>query len=143
MNIGIWNKCIEELQKSEYYPYRIGAVVFKGSRILSAGYNKLRGNGCIHPKYKKIDHSLHAEQAAILDLKHWEKAKGTSILIIRMNQCDSISLSYPCPMCQSLIKHVGIRKVFYTLRNSKIKCIKASELCPSNYESNGEWYGQN
>ena len=133
MHVGVLKKAIEEAELSEYHPYKIGAVVFKGSRILSSGHNELRGNGKIHPKYKNFENSLHAEQAAILNLKEWEKAKGANILIIRLNKSGNLSLGYPCPMCQQMIKHLGLNKVFYSDRQGHISMTKVCNLSSNLY----------
>ena len=68
MYSGILKRAIEEAEKSEY-KVKIGAVVFKGSRILGFGYNEIRHCSKIFPKYKKFDNTIHAEQKAILSCK--------------------------------------------------------------------------
>lgn len=133
MHIGTLKKAIEEAESSCYIPHRIGAVIFKGSRILSSGHNELRGNGKIHPKYKHFDNSIHAEQAAVLDLKDWSKAKNANILIVRINNLGQMRLAYPCDMCQQMIKYLGINKIFYSDSEGKIQMIKTSDL-ENNYE---------
>lgn len=128
MYAGILKKAIEEAESSDYHPYKIGAVIFKGSRILSSGHNEIRGNQKIHPKYKYFDNTLHAEQAAILNLKDWNKAKNSNILIVRLNHSNNLSIAYPCPMCQQMIKHLQLNKVFYSTRQGEIFSVKVNGL---------------
>jgi tRNA(Arg) A34 adenosine deaminase TadA len=128
MYIGILKRAIQEAEISEFDPYKMGAVLFRGKRILSSGHNEIRCNGKIHPQYKEFNNNIHAEQACILNLKDWSKANNANILIIRLSRLENLSLAYPCPMCQSMIKHVGINKVFYSTRKGEIKSIKANHL---------------
>lgn len=77
-------KCaMNEAKKSNYNP-QIGAVVFKGKRIYGSGHNGIRSSS-ISMKHKKWEESLHAEQAAMLNLD-WNKLKGCSIFVYRTNK---------------------------------------------------------
>lgn len=142
MYLGIIERAIEEANSSDYEPYKIGAVIFKGSRILSSGYNEIRGNGKIHPKHKNFDNTIHAEQAAILNLKDWSRAKGSNILIVRINKSGNFSLAYPCPMCQSFLKFLGINKVYFSNRDGIIDSIRCRELTETCYENSWKLEGK-
>lgn len=135
MHLGVIERAITEAKSSDYEPYKMGAVLFKGPRILSSGHNEIRGNGKIHPKYKYFDNTIHAEQAAILSLKDWSKAKNADILIIRINKSGKFSLAYPCPMCQSFLKFLGINKVYFSDRNGDISYVKSKNLNEDDYEN--------
>lgn len=135
MHLGIIERAIEEANSSIYEPYKMGAVIFKGSRILSSGCNEIRGNGRIHPKYKNFDNTIHAEQAAILSLKDWSKAKGSNILVVRINKSGNFSLAYPCPMCQSFLKFLGLNMVYFSNREGNISSIRCRDLLETDYEN--------
>ena len=92
--------------------YRLGAVVFKGSRIISEGYNKFRSCG-IPSIYKKYPLTLHAEQDCINNV-NWKKLKGKSILVVRINKHDELLLAHPCKYCMNTIKHIGIKNIYYS-----------------------------
>lgn len=111
-------KCaIEEMNKSSHTT-RVGAVVFKGKRIYGSGHNGIRSSSlCM--KYRNWEESLHAEQAALLNLD-WNKLKGFSILVYRAKKDGSLALARPCPMCQKLIEHVGIKNIYYTSNTGEI-----------------------
>jgi len=115
---GVMKRGLEEAEASKCYPYRIGAVVFRNSAILSSGHNARRGHS-IHPKYQAWADSLHAEQAALLGLD-WARLKGCSIFVVRLTQGGDFSLARPCKTCMGLLHHVGIKKVFYTNRQAEI-----------------------
>lgn len=113
MTSGILKLAIEEAERSDYR-FRIGAVVFKGSRIMSSGHNGIRSSR-IHPLHKNYNNSLHAEQDAILNIKDWSTLKGCSILVIKISKSKGImSMAKPCDMCQSLLRHVGIKTMYYS-----------------------------
>ena len=104
---------------SDHPLYQMGAVIFKGSRIFSSGHNSFRSS-TIPVKYKRFFHTLHAEQAALQGI-NWESIKGSSILVIRVNQSGSISMSYPCKYCIESIRYVGIKYLYYSNRKGEIK----------------------
>ena len=71
---GIIKRCLEECEKSQYR-FHIGAVIFNSKRIISSGHNGIRSSVNIKNKYKKFKNSLHAEQAALMNIE-WNKVKG-------------------------------------------------------------------
>ena len=142
MHLGIIERAIEEARSSDYHPYKMGAVLFKGPRIMSSGHNEIRGNGKIHPKYKYFDNTIHAEQSAILNLKDWNKAKNADMLIVRINNSGKFSLAYPCPMCQSFLKFLGINKVYFSNRDGNIEFVKAKKLNENDYENSWKLEGK-
>lgn len=126
MTSGILKKGIEEAEKSEFDPYKVSAVIFKNKRIISTGFNAIRSCSFIHPKYKKCEESLHAEQSAIM-CTNWKKLKNSSILILRITPGGKLSMAYPCEMCLSLIKHIKIRNIYYSNYDGEIIKTKLKE----------------
>lgn len=119
---GILKLALKEAESSQCYPYRIGAVIFKGSRILSSGVNSIRSSS-IPNKYLRAENSLHAEQEALLNLD-WTKLKGCSILIVRLGKKGSIRMAKPCPFCLKTLYHVGIKNIYHTTREGGIELMK-------------------
>lgn len=122
---GVLKLALEEAYASAYYPYRIGAVVFRGRRILGSGHNAIRASS-LHPKYQRWPESLHAEQAALLGLD-WGKLKGASVCVVRINMNGNLSMAYPCEMCLTMLRYVGIRKLYYSSRDGVLKMNKIQE----------------
>lgn len=120
LSTGIIKKAIKEAKKSDLPIFKIGAVIFKGNRIISSGYNKKGYPGKIHPKYRNKYDSIHAERSAIFNVKDWTKLKGTSILVIRVCRSGVLSMSYPCEMCMENLKYVGIKEVYYSNYDGEI-----------------------
>lgn len=97
--------------KSPFLRHRLGAVIVKGSRVLSTGYNEIR--------YTKEfrNPTVHAEQAAILKLlkqQRFNDLNGADIYVTRISPGGNSVLSKPCDMCMGLIQAVGIKNVYYT-----------------------------
>ena len=120
MKIGILNKAIKEAQESEH-KFRLGAVIFKGSRIFGSGHNSNRSFTTIFDKYKKFPNSCHAEMAALSNITNWEKVNGSSILVLRLNKSGTLSNSSPCKYCTETLKHYGIKMVYYSSISGEIK----------------------
>lgn len=114
---NILKLAISEAKKSTLNP-RIGAVIFKGKRVYGSGHNDIRSS-LISLKHKNWKESLHAEQSALLNLD-WNKLKGTSILVYRVNKSGKIGMAKPCQMCRKLIEHVGIKNMYYTNQNGEL-----------------------
>ena len=75
----------------------IGAVLVKGGKIISFGYNK---------REKNQDVTLHAEIIAIK--KACRKMKSW-----RLDECDLYVTLEPCIMCAGAIQQARIRKVYF------------------------------
>ena len=119
MTSGILKLALEEAESSTYR-FRVGAVVFKGSRILASGHNDIRSSR-IHPLHKNYKNALHAEQDAILNIKEWSTLKGCSILVVKISKSKgTLSMAKPCKMCQQLLRYVGIKTMYYTNENGEI-----------------------
>ena len=123
---GIIKLCLLESEKSNYR-FKIGAVVFKGNRILSSGHNEIRSSN-IPSKHKLYNNSIHAEQAALLGTD-WNKLKGCSILVMRCSKTKgNLSNAKPCPLCQKLLAHIGIRNIYYSNEMGEIVHAKLESL---------------
>jgi deoxycytidylate deaminase len=98
--------------------HKLGAVVVKGGRILSTGYNEVR-----YTKELKKP-TLHAEQSAILKLlkrRRLHDLVGSSIYVYRRTPGGNLGNACPCSVCMDLIRSVGIKRVFYTEDNNTME----------------------
>ena len=88
------------------------AAIFQRNKILSIGQNSFK----THPIAKEYGHKgncLHAESSSII--RHGlEDCSGLSIAVLRIGRKNNLTTSKPCVACETLIKSVGIRKVYYT-----------------------------
>ena len=124
--VGVIRKAIENAEKSQHPKARVGAVVFKSSRILSEGMNDLRSFQAIPDHYTKYSHSLHAEIAAILNAE--KRVKGYNILVIRIDLQGNLKLAKPCEWCSESIRHFGLKNVYYSTDSGEIVKSRAKSL---------------
>jgi len=110
---SITNLCVQEAKKSTY-AYKIGAVIFKNNKIISRGHNYAQKSiKKINPKFQKWKGSVHAEVDAIIKAKTC--LKGKDMLVVRINKKNQFRLAKPCNFCMMYLRHVGIRKVYYSI----------------------------
>jgi len=144
--IEILPRLIEEASKGQN-KYQLAAALIKGQKFLSkpcanSARNMCRGHTC---------GSLHAEAHAILDyfgkdLMYTAKNGGSffvtknkkikcDLVVIRINRDDKICKSRPCYNCLSMMKGVGIRKVYYTDNKQNIICENVKDMISINASS--------
>lgn len=128
MTVGVFNRCVEEANKSNY-EVRLGAVIFKGSKIISSGHNYIRSCSSVHSRYRKWMNSLHAEVDAIINAGDVSKLKGASILVMKVSKkYGKLSNGNPCPWCKLLIKNSGIKTIYYSNKFGEIESIKVNNI---------------
>lgn len=91
--------------------YRLGCVVAKRKRVVSAGFNSYK----THPvliKYTAYPY-LHAEQAALISYG-LDSCKGMDIYVIRITKANQIAIAKPCDICLNIISTCGINTIRYT-----------------------------
>ena len=108
----IIEKAIEAAKQSEHAS-KHGAVIFKGKRIYSIGYNQpSRSVKSLSPKAAKWSTSIHAEVSAILNAKR--NIEKLDLLVIRVNNRNQLLLSKPCGHCLAYLNYCGIRDIYYS-----------------------------
>lgn len=111
---------------SDYHPYRVGAVIVKGRRIIAGGTNKNKTHTIIRNKLDKFSlvNKLHAEMAAILRAR--TDLNGAKIYVLRVcpDNAHGTGMSRPCKLCYRLIRGSGIKEVVYTTGNPEEPWIK-------------------
>ena len=111
--VWLTDKAIEAAKKSSY-KVRMGAVIFRGKRLISVGHNHpMKAAKHLHPRFQKWPGSIHAEVDAILKAK--TDLRRCNILVVRINRLGEIRTSKPCDKCFLYLKLTGIRKVYYTV----------------------------
>lgn len=99
--------------------FRHGAVLVKGGRLLSKGFNHYRttigGESYC---------STHAEMETLRKLgRHKEgirAAKGSDLFVVRMGKDGLLRRnSKPCPICVEWMHRYGVNRVYYTVGDAK------------------------
>ena len=97
-----FNQC-----KKSAYKQRLGAVVVHKGKIVGKGYNKVLGTGTL-----RVD-GLHAEIEAINNSPAMCRQDAT-VYVCRINKKDEIVMSKPCHGCETVLRKLGIKYVWYT-----------------------------
>jgi deoxycytidylate deaminase len=104
-------------RQSTFPDYHHGAVLVKGS-IRNASFNK--DNYCSFGSRFQKEHqgrtTLHAELGAVLGMDR-SVTEGATIYVARVGREGKYKLSKPCSMCHAALKHVGVKRVVYTINN--------------------------
>lgn len=125
LTVGVLNCALKEAEDSDF-KVKVGAVIFKGKKIISSGHNGSR-HCRIHPKYQDYPNSLHAEQDALIGMD-WNSVRGCHLIVIRVNPSGKLAESRPCNKCYELLKYVGIKKIYYSVESGEIKCSSLEDL---------------
>ena len=105
----------KQAEQSQFKRARVGAVIVKGGRVLSCGFNEIRHHKLLSEK--PYPESTHAEEAAIVRLlqkRRQHDLVGADIYVCRINRAGESRLARPCSNCERLIRSVGIRNVYWT-----------------------------
>ena len=113
INQSIIDKAVDAAEHSQHSS-KHGAVIFKGKKIYSIGYNQpSRSVKSLHHKANKWQTSIHAEVAAILNAKR--DISNLNILVVRINNKSQFLLSKPCSHCLDYLDYCGIKNVYYSI----------------------------
>lgn len=112
LRFGYFNLARIESLKVDFRA-RIGAVLVRQSKPISIGRNKPRKTHPLVSKYNKLK-TIHAECDCIIGLDR-HLAENTTLYVYRENKSGDLANSKPCIMCQSLLRDVGVKKVYYTI----------------------------
>lgn len=111
-------------KESKFERARVGAVIVRGSRVLSTGVNHIGYSRYLQSR--KFAESIHAEVEAIIGLLKTRRAHelvGSTLYVSRIDAFGNPRLSKPCRDCQRIIESVGIRRVYYTTETG-VECLR-------------------
>ena len=112
-------------QSSGYDDYRHGAVLVRGNRVINVSANKnsharfgnrFRKRNCGHATH-------HAELGCILGIDR-AVTRGSTIYVARVGKLGNMKISKPCEMCEEVLRHVGVKKVVYTINDKEVGIYK-------------------
>lgn len=110
-------------RKSEYDPYKIGACLARGRRIVSAGYNQVKTHPLTLKLHNKFICSLHAEMHACAGVDE-KSLRGADIYVVRLRRDGSLGMARPCKECQRFLFNLGVRRAYYTETGGNLGMIK-------------------
>jgi tRNA(Arg) A34 adenosine deaminase TadA len=101
------------------------AILVKGGRILSVGFNKQKKNSFVDHYAHHPGCTTHAEVNAILKVRKKIDLTGCKIYVARLKKIDrTLGNSKPCAMCHQIIKRYGISKIYYTVEKNKFNIMR-------------------
>lgn len=115
---GWFYTAIAEAKKSDFGPYRLGAVVLNKRRPVARGCNtnKTHARMIREHGYKG---GTHAEAQALM-----RSDCGDTLIVIRIKKDDTLSMAMPCAKCMKFIKEKGIKNLVYSNWDGTISFIK-------------------
>lgn len=96
---------------SDYDQHKMGAVIARGNKLISIGFNKKR----THPLSRGRFNNIHCELSAIINAQG--DTRGAEIYIYRETKQGQKAMARPCPHCQNLIREFGLKVSYYTVDN--------------------------
>ena len=110
---------------SPYGKIRHGAVLTKGGSIINASFNKdnYTSFGSRFRSPLRGHATVHAELGCILGLPR-DVTSGADLYVCRINRKGELRFSKPCSMCHEALKHVGVKRVYYTTSDNTVEMYK-------------------
>lgn len=110
---------------SNHHKFKLGAVLVKGGRVLSSGFNIPKKG----PDTPPCRESIHAE---VVTIKGAKKPDGATIYVARLSNSGKLALAKPCEYCIEHMKANGLYRVVFSVSDS---------VAESFYLDSVEWKG--
>ena len=110
---------------SVYGKIRHGAILVKGGPVINTCYNKDKfcSFGSRFRDPSRGHATIHAELGCILGIPR-AVTSGADVYVCRINKHGEFRNSKPCAMCHEVMKHVGIKRVYYTTSEGTVEMYK-------------------
>lgn len=105
---------------SNFTKHQHGAVLFRGPRVYSLGFNTSRVVGWT--KNFGVNYwSMHAELACLHGMSD-KQLKGADLMVVRVDALGRPTLSKPCEKCFQMMALKSIRRCYYSLNEHDLAC---------------------
>ena len=101
---------------STHPQYRVGAALYKGSRLISTGWNSTKTHSRSNGRRK----GYHAEFSALIGSSKVDTA-GATIYVTRVYKDGSFAIARPCKHCRKMLESAGVKTVWYTDRDGNFQ----------------------
>ena len=110
---------------SPYGNIRHGAVLVKGGSVINVSCNKNNFSyfGSRFRTAARGHATAHAELGCILGISR-SSTTGSDLYVCRINKEGVFRFSKPCSMCHDVMKHVGVKRVYYTTNHGTVEMYK-------------------
>ena len=115
----------EMAKESSYNEMRHGAILTRGGRVISKGKNspdyssfgkRFRPSNLGHAR-------THAEIDAVYGIPK-NQTNGADLFVVRISKEEGYMISKPCPMCESVLSFVGVKRVFFSMSETTFSYYK-------------------
>ncbi len=105
--------------------HKHAAILVRGGSVInwSNNKNKFKQWAQRFRSPRRGPATIHAEVGAVLGVAR-EKTNGCDLYVVRVNHMGDLCMSKPCNMCQEILSHVGVKRVFYSIDNETLGCYK-------------------
>ena len=110
-------RAVEMASYSDCPNYKLGAVLMKGNKLISQGYNIFKKS---HTQSKTIYNGIHAEFSCLYNVDY-EKARNAALFVARVTNAGVLSMARPCDVCLELLRERGVRVFYYTDYEGNVK----------------------
>ena len=110
---------------SPYGKLRHGALLVRGGSVMNTSFNKDKFNS-FGSRFREQDRgpaTLHAEIGCVLGQSR-STTSGADVYVCRINKKGEFRYSKPCAMCHQALRHVGVKRVYYTTNEGTIEMYK-------------------
>lgn len=98
--------------------HKHGSVLVKGGSIIKIGYNSRTfskvANILSCDSIAMVKCRKHAEIVAISYISR-EVIQSSVLYVCRVRSNNDLAFSKPCPMCTSVLKRLGVKRIYYTI----------------------------
>lgn len=115
--MNLKNKTLLISQLGEHHTHKIGALIAKGKRLISVGWNKSK----THPKSTHPWKHIHAEMSAIINSN--TSLRGCTMYVARIGKDNQLRNAKPCKYCMELIHTTGIKEIIFTNNSNWVKLL--------------------
>lgn len=105
MSLDFFKAALTEAQKSSYR-IPMGAVVVVKNKVVGAGHNIVHSTGM-------VGESQHAEISAINDTPA-KLRPGSVVIVGRTNKSNELAMAKPCASCETVLRKLGVKAVWYS-----------------------------
>lgn len=114
--------------------YRLAALLVRGGKIVSIGYNSSTTNSFVEHYTDSVLGSgrgylisTHAEMSAVLQVRSKIDLTGSKIYVARLKADDSFGLAKPCIICRKILYSYGIKRAIYSIEENNYGVLKIVE----------------
>jgi len=124
---------LKDIARKSTNTIKHAAVVMIGGKILSYGFNSMRGSKTDHAECSAIRKYMYTRGINETTIFKRKFSKLT-VVVIRLSCGDNISMSKPCKHCIEYMRKLGIKAVIYSNNNGdmikeNVKKINNKHVC--------------